>query len=472
MVHLVSPFSFFQPTCKGNVAALISLFMVLFLPFIGKGKIPGPPDNEMPGRLSALSNPCDSIPDHLKHNLDVIQGLIRTENDQSVEGVVVGVQYPSPPPPFDNPSFISDKYGKFLMSIPCAPEFSITPALDANPLYGLNTYDLLLINKHLLGVQPLGSPYKILAADANRSGSLTTADVVELRKLLLGVYDHLPENTSWRFVDKRHVFSDLKNPFADIIPESIPKDRAFGTYTPEFVGIKVGDVNNSAISQSPEISGDCNRDTLYWQTTRLLVREGETFSLTFEASRQTAAWQFTLTFSDLELLQVIPIKGISAENYFFHHNRNALAFSGDSPEIPAFRLILRAGRNGWTSEMLHVNGNILEAEGYSETGHAAAIALRFSENETPKKGFLLRQNRPNPFSRETAIPFCLPESGNVTLMVFNTLGKELHHQTAFFPKGENAFRLLADRFPDFGLLYYTIQTPKEHASKWMIRENP
>jgi hypothetical protein len=39
--------------------------------------------------------------------------------------------------------------------------------------------DLVLISKHILGLEPLNSPYKMIAADANKSNSITTFDIVE-----------------------------------------------------------------------------------------------------------------------------------------------------------------------------------------------------------------------------------------------------------------------------------------------------
>ena len=61
----------------------------------------------------------------------------------------------------------------------------------------------------------------MIAADANMSGSITTFDIVELRKLILGIYQTLPNNTSWRFVDKSFVFPNPANPFSALFPEFI-----------------------------------------------------------------------------------------------------------------------------------------------------------------------------------------------------------------------------------------------------------
>ena len=72
---------------------------------------------------------------------------------------------------------------------------------------GVSTLDLVRIQKHLLGIEALSSPYDLIAADANNSESVSAIDLVELRKLILGIYTELPANQSWRFVDKGFLFS-------------------------------------------------------------------------------------------------------------------------------------------------------------------------------------------------------------------------------------------------------------------------
>mgnify|MGYP000727113042 CR=1 FL=1 len=62
--------------------------------------------------------------------------------------------------------------------------------------------DLVLISKHILNVERLDSPYKMIAADVNNSQTITTLDLIQLRKLILGKIDKLPESSSWRFFDK------------------------------------------------------------------------------------------------------------------------------------------------------------------------------------------------------------------------------------------------------------------------------
>jgi len=131
-------------------------------------------------------------------------------------------------------------------------EVKITPVHDLNHINGVSTFDLVLISKHILGIEPLMNPYKMIAADANKSGSITTFDIVELRKLILGVYTELPDNTSWRFVDKAYSFPNPSNPFANVFPENIfksfPTTDLLNNF--DFIAIKIGDLNGNAVANS------------------------------------------------------------------------------------------------------------------------------------------------------------------------------------------------------------------------------
>lgn len=72
---------------------------------------------------------------------------------------------------------------------------------DNNWLSGLTTFDLVCIQKHILGIEPLANGYKQLAADANKSNSVTTFDIVLFRKLILGIDTALAAYAQpWRFI--------------------------------------------------------------------------------------------------------------------------------------------------------------------------------------------------------------------------------------------------------------------------------
>ncbi|MBP7273343.1 MAG: hypothetical protein KA974_05855 [Saprospiraceae bacterium] len=120
---------------------------------------------------------------------------------------------------------------------------------DTNWLNGVTTFDLLLMRKHILGIQPLTSPYKLIAADINRSGTITTFDIVQLRRLVLGSINSIEGNTSWVFVPEGTQFGDEISPVYGFNNSGIPPQNAphpVIPYSTKMIGIKIGDVNGSA----------------------------------------------------------------------------------------------------------------------------------------------------------------------------------------------------------------------------------
>ncbi|MEO6758925.1 MAG: hypothetical protein ABIO24_05680, partial [Saprospiraceae bacterium] len=174
---------------------------------------------------------------------------------KGVEGVSFGTQGGNPDTP-PKPVFgngLTGPTGCILLSVPTPPDpaaFLYAQKYD-NPLNGVSTYDLVLISRHILGLESLDSPYKLIAADVNKSNSITTFDIVELRKLILGIYQELPDNTSWRFVQAAYAFPNPNNPFQTAFPEKISLPALVaGMAAADFYGIKIGDVNCSALSYS------------------------------------------------------------------------------------------------------------------------------------------------------------------------------------------------------------------------------
>ena len=140
--------------------------------------------------------------------------------------------------------------GSGLFSFPELPAggtFVITPFRDGNDINGLSTFDLVLFSKHILGIDPLDSPWKIIAIDVNHSNSSTTFDIVETRKLLLGIYTDFPNNTSWRFFKSDWTFNDPTLPFQNLPPENLQFfNLQDNVPNANFLGVKTGDANNTA----------------------------------------------------------------------------------------------------------------------------------------------------------------------------------------------------------------------------------
>ena len=395
-----------------------------------------------------------------------VAGALQTESGDGLEETTVELTGSA----IATQTKITDQTGayKFNKAVPMGSNMTITPANDNNPLNGVSTYDLVLISKHILGLEPLSSPYKMICADANRSGSITTFDIVELRKLILGIYTELPGNTSWRFIDKTYNFADPSNPFKSIFPENISVANVQGNQlSQDFYALKVGDVNGSAVANSLTQTEDRNGATLLLDVDDRSVQAGESFELPFKAAEAVQGFQFTLNLNGLELIDIVQTHRVSPEN--FGSFADALTVSVDGAS--EFTLKFRAVKAGRLSDMLGISSRITPAEAYGATTKMD-VALRFisSAGSTTKGvGFELYQNEPNPFVNKTFIGFHLPEATSATLTVRDETGRTLFTQKGDFAKGYNKVAIEREHLLVTGVLYYTLETATNRATKKMIQ---
>ncbi len=411
-----------------------------------------------------------------------VAGILKTESNNGLEECDVELSGQAPNGAAFNQFVMTDQEGhyQFNNAVPVLSDYTLTPTKDNNPLNGVTTYDLVLISKHILGLEPLGTPYKMIAADANRSGSITTFDIVELRKLILGIYEDLPNNTSWRFVDGSYQFDNPANPFQNVFPENkTVSDVQSSQMANDMVAIKIGDVNSSVIANSLMTSEERSNGTLIFdvktQTTQRndgTVKAGETFEVTFNATEKVQGYQFTMNFNDLELIDLKPGTDMKSDNFAVFADENALTTSWDGEEETTFTLRFKARKSGEISKMLAVSSRITKAEAYTADGERLDIAFRFDGKDGATVtgiGFELYQNVPNPFMNKTMIGFHLPEDTDATLSIYNEAGRLVYSQKGSFAKGYNAFPIERAMVNVNGVLYYTLQTDTDSATRKMIQ---
>ena len=404
-----------------------------------------------------------------------VAGELATFGSQGIEegNVQLSGSHPAfPPVSLYDMSDGTGEYG-FSNAVPIHGSFRVTPEKTDNPLNGVTTLDLALISKHILGIQPLVGPYNMIAADANKSGSVTTFDVVELRKLILGIYDELPNNKSWRFFDRSFVFADPSSPFASNAPEyrefsDMQNDRT----SEHFVGVKIGDVNGTAVANNLMQVDDRTNGTTLFDVDDRSVKAGEVFEVKFKSAGRVPAYQFTMNHTGLEVVDIVPGAEMGLDNFgvFSKESVVTTSWNGDAAQAE-FVVKFRAAQNGQLSKMLGVSSRITKSESYVD-GERRDVAFRFNNgvgSVVSGVGFELYQNSPNPFVDKTVIGFHLPEATNAVLSVYDEAGKMVHRQAGAFAKGVNRFVLERSLVPTTGLLYYTVETEKDSATRKMIQ---
>ena len=78
------------------------------------------------------------------------------------------------------------------------------------------------------------------------------------------------------------------------------------------------------------------------------------------------------------------------------------------------------------------------------------------------------QNQPNPFKDETVIGFTLPEATIATLTIYDVSGRVLKQIKGDYAKGYNEESINRSELSGTGVLYYTLETADDSATKKMI----
>lgn len=147
----------------------------------------------------------------------------------------------------------SDKNGQYLFEyLKENQDYSVSATLDTNFKEGVTTRDIVMIMRHILGEQPFTSPFQYLAADADLSGSITTLDVIYIRKLVLCLEDAFPHKRNYRFLPTGFPFQRPQDALLRNVPESLLVKALQGKIlNATITAVKIGDVTGDALSRVP-----------------------------------------------------------------------------------------------------------------------------------------------------------------------------------------------------------------------------
>ena len=403
-----------------------------------------------------------------------IQGKIATENNVAIPEAMVSILGAE----MDSEVMTKNDGEYTFGDLDMQNDYQIQVDRDKDYLEGVTTLDLVMIQRHILGLSELDSPYKLIAADINNSESLTAADLLALRKLILGVDLTFDQNTSWRFVSKNESMNDMTDPWP-FTEDLVLQSESTQAIDADFVGVKIGDVNNSAEDLlSTEIIEKRSSNTLGIIThDRKIRRDDQVYiDLISSSTVELEAMQMTITWNAeaMTLIDVVPI-GIDMEDYHssvINPGQLTIAWHNiDGKKInegaPFFQLVMEGNETFRLSNILDINSDITSAIAYNTDDESMDVGLRFEDPET--FGILFGQNKPNPFLSETTVEFNLPEAMEVTFKVFEGSGKLIHKATKNYNEGSNTLKLGEQLGEYRGILFLKMETAEFSEVKRMIR---
>jgi hypothetical protein len=385
-----------------------------------------------------------------------IAGNIHTENNQKIPNVLVDLQGADVADPKTG---MDGRYTFPLMEN--GGKYTIVPTRKDNPQDGVSTLDLIMIQRHILKLAPLTSPYKIIAADINHDDKVTAIDIVELRKLILGVYTQFPNNDSWRMIDESFVFPDPKNPFTTTIKEKYQIDPLNGNMTINWVGVKIGDVNDTYVTNINNPIESRARDLSFTIEDRDLQVGTQEMEVKASANATLTGFQTAIHVGDVDHIEILPATmQIKASDYTIDERGTLLISWIDQDGVSTrdgevlFTIRVNNTRKQSVSEMISSASDI-RSEAYDLDLAIRTLGVKVVTPESAP--FTIVGNTPNPWSTHTDIKFTLPHAGDVKLTVRDLTGRVLFTQAVQGVSGLNTINLHADRLQGAaGVLIYDL----------------
>ncbi|MFZ1706132.1 MAG: T9SS type A sorting domain-containing protein [Saprospiraceae bacterium] len=400
----------------------------------------------------------------------LVSGRVATRNDESVENVAVTLggselKYQT----LDN--------GMYLFpNLLTGRDYQVNPFKNDDVTNGISTLDLVWIQRHILGIETLASPYTMIAADVNKDKSINSLDLVDLRKVILGSQENFTNNTSWRFIDKQYKFIETASAHQETFNE---KYDIFGfnkDMIVDFVAVKTGDVNESAVANELMSVDAESRNIVHLKTGQQNFTKGDIVRIPVlvEGTQQVAGLQFTANFNPSILQLDNVVHEITSDDNLGLTNlsEGVLTMSWNGQNIATFAdeqtlitLEFKARTSGNILEAFDINSSTIRAEMYDEKLSTRKLGWKVEQIENV---FVVHQNIPNPFSQFTTIGFEMPEAGNVECTIRDISGKLVKEIKQYFESGTHSFSVNKAELPTSGVYFYTIQTGKNRETKMMV----
>ncbi len=198
-----------------------------------------------------------------------------------------------------------------------------------DPVAGISTKDVLLIQKHILGIERFSDTLKYFAADVNNNFNVTASDMTELRRLILGIKDNFTAVLPWYFLrtDWKQVIAPFQSfqsiQFKGIQIVNFPRQNA------DILALKMGDID---LSYRQTFTGNQLDQRLKGTSCKLIqgpvkVVGNRMVEIPFylTANQDVMGFQFALSLCDAG--EIIKVRSVQIPEENIHLKENALIVS-------------------------------------------------------------------------------------------------------------------------------------------------
>lgn len=404
----------------------------------------------------------------------LVSGTISTTTDQMIPDVSVALQGTS------DRIVSTNAQGEYSFgNVSDNQDYVINPEYDSGLLNGVSTWDLTLIQQHILGINDIVDPYTLIAADINNDKRITPLDLVDLRKAILGLSDGFPENTSWRFIDRDFNFDAQGDAVLD---EAFPEMREIiglnnDLYDMNFYGVKIGDINNNANITNLEGNADSrSASEIVAAIQNADFASGELVEVPVKANdlKSVLALQYSMSYNTA----LVEFKGVRSgtleikEDNYAHLQNGLVTMSWNDVEAQKlnedetmYTIVFKAVQAGNLADAVEFNSNVTQSL-VVENNEEKAFNVEF--RGIAADNYALYQNNPNPVNGYTVIGISLPQEVEGTLTFYDMNGKTLKTIEKSFNQGYNEVSIDKEELSASGVVLYRFSSAEFSATKKMI----
>lgn len=339
--------------------------------------------------------------------------------------------------------------GSFALEVEAGGDYQLAASKpdDAPYANGVNVNDLSLMRRHILNLAPLGSPYKVIAADVDESENVSVNDISLARQLILGLEQSFADGL-WACATAGQSFNGAPFPFQSAYTYTALSANITGQ---AFHCFRRADVDASwsasSVSPGPAITSSAKS---HGAPLRLAATPAETADdqevivhIRARDFTDIGGYQFTLTWDEdalgLEGVEQFGLDGLSTQNFGMHRTDEGLLSTVWSAPDGA-------------GHTLGENATLFALRFSTEQGGAATASIDFSSDATPMhahrgddlltpvtvrasghdvelmrtpRTFVVQGNYPNPFARTTTLALDLPEAATISVDVYDMLGRRV-----------------------------------------------
>jgi len=401
-------------------------------------------------------------------NKVIVSGLVNNTINKPLENVQMDLKYGE----FDFEKTIatSDANGYYAFEdVTKQEDYNLRPVSGNDYLNGVTTLDLIHMQRHILGIESFKSPYKMIAADIDRSKSVTTYDMLELKKLILGLYNEFPRNESWRFIQKDQELH-FSNPWN--VKENKDLSNIDYDTSQSFIGVKIGDVteDNSSFVNALDIEKrSAYKSKISVANSKLNTGEKMQLKLNFNDDLSAFGYQLALTGEGISFISVDNNDLIEGVDYVITDEKIifSVASANESALDDIFITVLPLSNTN-VENALYIEKTDLKAELYGEGNSIFNLDLEFES--IIEQGPLSIKAYPNPFDLSVQIDFESEENQKSEFVFYDIAGQKILEKTIEVNTGLNQLKFDSSDFGSYnGIIIYEVKLNTKTLSGVMIK---